>query len=79
VQVYEFQSRYWAVRALTLDCTGCELPAAYAPWDAENTGKALSALDHNDPLMRVLVRHGFFLTTRLKIQSGARNRWDLPI
>jgi hypothetical protein len=76
MQVYEFQSRCWALRALTLDCTGCELPAAYAPWDAENTGRALSALDPDDPLMRVLAQHGFFLTTRLKIKLGAGNRWD---
>jgi hypothetical protein len=79
IQVYEFQSRCRTLRELTLDRTGCELPAVYAPWDAENTWRALSASDHNDPLMKVPVRppEGS-RTSTLRIGTGEAGRPPRP-
>jgi hypothetical protein len=62
MNVYEFRSRCWPIRALTPDRTGSELPADYAPWDVQNDGAKLSTLDPKDVLHDILVRHGFFLT-----------------
>jgi hypothetical protein len=61
MQVYEFHSRYWPIRALTMDYPGRALPATYGPWEA-GTETALT-VDYDSPLCRVLVRDGFFLTT----------------
>jgi hypothetical protein len=63
MQVYEFHSRRWPMRALARDPAGSGLPAAYAPWDAQNDGEARIELDTEDVLYPVLERNGFFLTT----------------
>jgi hypothetical protein len=63
VQVYEFHSRCWPVRALTSDRSGASLPAVYAPWDAQNGEAVVSELSCDLPLYRLPVRHSFFLTS----------------
>jgi hypothetical protein len=61
--LYEFHSRCWRIRALTRNAAGLHLPAAYAPWDAQNGGKSLIEVDREDALYSVLERQGFFLTS----------------
>jgi len=90
MNVYEFRSRCWQIRAVTPDRAGNSLPADYAPWDPQNDGAVLSTLTSIDVLYGVLVRYGFFLTSvtaqaarrdnlRVKLLASAQNsRSALP-
>src|ERR1700733_925481 len=75
MNVYEFDSRWWPIRALTPDRTGNRLPAVYAPWDIQRDGAVQSTLTSKDVLYGIVVRHGFFLTSVASESSQEGERY----
>jgi hypothetical protein len=63
MELYEFLSHGCALRGLTTDRTGVNLPAAYAPWVVQNDSAPVATLRAEDALYDMLQKRGFFLTS----------------
>ena len=67
------------VQGFTLDITGSNLPADYAPWHAAGSGEAVPVGGDTDPVAMIVQRDGYFLVSTRKRSPGQVTNTSRPL
>jgi hypothetical protein len=64
MEIYFFVSQAEpSIRAFTSDRTGANLPSAYSPWSASNSGASIPTGGDGGMVAKAVKRDGYFLVT----------------